>query len=105
MRPHPEDLHRSLFWQDLIDQSVLHIDSSRVSSREVAHEFLESRRLLPWVRSKDSEKLFGLFAHTAVSHLPGVFLRLLGEDDQPGPRLLYQPGRFEVFESGVRISF
>ena len=60
--PHPEDLHRPRLWQDLIHEPVLDVDSSREGAREVAHELLESRRLLPRIRSKDFEEFFGLFA-------------------------------------------
>jgi hypothetical protein len=62
VRPHPEDLHRSRLWQDLIDEPVLDVDSSRVSTREIADELLEPRRLLPGIRSKDFEEFVGLFA-------------------------------------------
>lgn len=105
MRPHPEDLDRPLLWQDLIHEPVLDVDSSREGAREVTHELLKSRRLPPGIRPKDLEKFFGLFAQTAGRELPCVFLRLFGENDLPGARFVYQPGRFEVLESGVRIPF
>ena len=105
MRPHPEDLDRPLFWQDLIDESVLEVDSSREGAREVAHELFESGRLLPGIRPKDFEELFGFFAQTAGRELPRVFLRLPRKDDLPGPGFAYQPGRFEVLESGMRNPF
>ena len=81
------------------------VDSSREGAREVTHELFESRRLLPGIRPKDFEEFFGLFAQTAGRKLPCVFLRLFGENDQPGQRFAYQPGRFEVLENGVRIPF
>ena len=84
---------------------MLDVDSSRVSTREIADELLESRRLPPGIRSKDLEELFGSFAQTAVREFSGVFPGLPGEPDLPGPRFVYQPGRFEVLESAVRIPF
>ncbi len=84
---------------------MLDVYPSRVSAREIAEELLEPRRLLPGIRSQDLEELFGSLAQAAVGKFPGVFLRLPGEDDLPGPRFAYQPGRFEVLESGVRIPF
>jgi hypothetical protein len=39
---------------------VLHIDSSREGPGEIADEPLESRWLLPRIRAKDFEELFGL---------------------------------------------
>jgi len=62
VRPHPEDLHRSLLWQDLIHEPVLDVDSSREGPGEIADELLEPRRLVPGIRSKDFEEFFGLFA-------------------------------------------
>jgi hypothetical protein len=105
VRPHPEDLHRPLLWQDLIHEPVLDIDSSREGARQVANELFESRRLLPGIRPKDLEEFFGLFSKTAGRKLPCVFLRLPRKDDLPGPGFAYQPGRFEVLESGVRNPF
>lgn len=84
---------------------MLHADSPRVGAREIADELLESRRLPPGIRSEDLEELFGFFAQAADREFPSVFLRLPGEHDLPGPRFVYQPGRFEVLETGVRIPF
>ena len=39
--PHTDDLHGVLFFEDLIDESVLDIDPAGVSSSKVANEFLE----------------------------------------------------------------
>ncbi len=105
MRPHSEDLHRSLLWQDLIHEPVLYVDASRVSPGEIANELFEPRRLLQGIPTKDSQQFFGLCPQTAGREFPGVFLRLPGEDDLPGPRLVYQPGRLDVLGSGVRIPF
>ena len=102
MRPHPEDFDRTLLWQDLIHESVLDVDSSGESAREVSHELFESGWLLAGIRPEDFEELFGLFTETAGSKLPCVFLRLPRKDDLPGPGFVYQPGRFEVLERGVR---
>jgi len=102
VRPHPEDFHRPLLWQDLIHESVLDVDSSREGAREVSHELFESGWLLAGIRPEDFEELFGLFTETAGSKLPCVFLRLPRKDDLPGPGFVYQPGRFEVLERGVR---
>jgi len=104
-RPHLEDLDRPLLWQDLIHESVLDVDSSREGAREVTHELFESGWLLGGIRPEDFEELFGLFAQTAGRELPRVFLRLPRKDDLPGPGFAYQPGRFEVLESGVRNPF
>ena len=103
VRPHPEDLYRSRFWQDLIDEPVLDVDSSRAGAREIANELLVARLLLPGIRSENLDEFLGLFAQAAGRKFPGVFLRLPGEDDLPGPRFAYQPGRFDVLEIGVRI--
>ena len=84
---------------------MLDVDSSREGAREVAHELFESGWLLPGIRPKDFEKLFGLFTQTTGRKLPRVFLRLPRKDDLPGPGSDYQPGRFDVLESGVRNPF
>ena len=84
---------------------MLDIDSSRVGAREIADELLEPRLLLPRIPSENLDEFLGLFAQAAGRKFPGVFLRLLGEDDLPGPRLVYQPGRFDVLDRGVRIPF
>ena len=105
MRPHPEDFHRPLLWQDLVHESVLDVDSSREGAREVSHELFESGRLLAGIRPEDFDEFFGLFTQAAGSKLPCVFLRLPRKDDLPGPGFAYQPGRFEVLERGVRNPF
>lgn len=105
MRPHPEDLDRPLLWQNLIHESVLDVDSSREGAREVAHELFESGWLRQVLRPKDFEEHFGFFAQTPGRELPRVFLRLPRKDDLTGPGFAYQPGRFDVLESGVRNPF
>jgi hypothetical protein len=41
MGPHPEDFNNLLFLKNLIDESMLNVDSSRIGTREIADKFLE----------------------------------------------------------------
>ena len=84
---------------------MLDVDSSRAGTREIADKLLEPRRLPPGICSENLDEFLGLFAQAAGRKFSGVFLRLPGEDDLPDPGFVYQPGRFDVLESGVRIPF
>jgi len=84
---------------------VLDVDSPRIGTRKITDKLFEPRGPLPWVLPKDFQKLFSFLAQSAGSEFPGAFLRLPGEGHPPGRRFFYQPGRFDVFESGVRIPF
>lgn len=52
MRPKAEDLGGSNFREDLVNKSVLYVDSAGVGSREIADKFLVGRRCLKRVLSK-----------------------------------------------------
>ena len=42
MCPHTQNLYHTLFSQDLVYQPVLNIDSSRVSTLQIAHQFFKN---------------------------------------------------------------
>jgi hypothetical protein len=60
--PHPEYFDGSFFVQHLVNQAVLDIDAPRVSTVQVAHEFLESRWCSERIPAQDIQKRFGLLA-------------------------------------------
>jgi hypothetical protein len=53
MGPHPNNLYSLKILENLIDETVLYVDSSRIGAGKVTHEFLERGRILVRVFSKD----------------------------------------------------
>lgn len=98
MGPHSDHLYCSDFLQDLINKTVLDIDSAGISSRKVADKFLEGRWRLVWILSKNIKEFSSPLFQACGSNLSGILLRLLRINDSP---LLYHPGFSLHFWTGV----
>jgi len=53
MRPHPNDLDSLDILKNLIDETVLYVDSSGICAGEVPHELLKRRWILVRISSED----------------------------------------------------
>jgi hypothetical protein len=84
MRPHPDDLHYPFFLENLVNETVLDVDSPRVGPFEVTHQFLVWRRIPERVLAEDRQERLGLFAQARRRDLSGIFPRLFGEKNLPG---------------------
>jgi hypothetical protein len=62
MGPHPKDLHNVGFFYNLINQSVLNIDSTRAGARQIAYELFEGRRGLVRVFPQDIKQSLGFLS-------------------------------------------
>ena len=101
MRPHPQNLDDRIFFKDLVDQSVLNVDASRISTFEIAQQLLVARRCLVWIVSKDFKQPFGLWSKPRGSKLLRVLASLSGVDEL----VAHQPGSSEHLSTGVAIPF
>jgi len=45
---------------DLIHETVLNVDATRISARQVSHQFFVGRRILKWIPGDKIEKTLGL---------------------------------------------
>ena len=101
MGPHPDHFDDALRVQDLVHQPMLNVDPARTGAREIANEFLETRRRLSRILPQNLEKLLGLLLEPAAREFAGVSLRLTRKDQAPGTRAALQPGFAKVLERGV----
>lgn len=93
MRPHPDDLHYPFFLENLINETVLDVDSPRVRPFEVTNQFLEWRRIPEWILSQDGKERLGLLTQARRRDLSGILLRLLVEKNLPGHDVDLDPER------------
>ncbi len=84
---------------DLIHETVLNVDATRISARQVTHQFFVGRRILKRIFGDEIEKTLGLRFEIRGRNLPGVLLSLPGVDDRP----THQPGLAEVLLSGTAM--
>ena len=94
--PHPDNLDCALGPINLINQTVLNVDATRIRAGEVSDEFLVWRRTLKRIFRDYVKKPLRLRFKVCRSDLAGVFLGLPGVDDRPA----HQPGFFRAFASG-----
>ena len=83
MRPHADDLDDMFIFHDLVHQPMLDVDPAGIRSGEIAHKLLEGWRSLKRICFHDLKQFFCVPLQSSICKLPGVFLRLLGEDDSP----------------------
>ena len=74
MAPKPEHLHDAILIYDLVDQSVLDIDSPGIASIKVALELLKGRRALKGIGFKNGQQVLGLFPEAGGRELFCVLL-------------------------------
>ncbi len=80
MSPQSQHFHDSLSLEHLIHKSVLDIDSSGVSTSEIADELLVGGRVLEGIIRQNIQKKLSLRFQSSARKLFGVLLRLLREN-------------------------
>jgi len=58
MSPHPENLYNLLVPQNLINEAVLNVDSPRIGSFKITHQFLIGRRCFKRILFQELQQLF-----------------------------------------------
>ena len=101
MRPHSDNFHRLDVVEDLINQAMLDVDSSRINTSEIAYELFVWRRVAVWVFSEQIQQAIGLRFKTGLRYFLRVFFRLLRENQSP----THQPGSSSHFSTGVFSPF
>ncbi len=94
---HPDDL---LFNEDLIDQSVLNIDATRVRASQVADQFFEGWWVLKRIGGKNRQQVLHLKFQSGAGHLLGIFECLLGKHKRP----THHSNAFALCASGSAMS-
>ena len=84
---------------DLIDETMLDVDATRIGARQVSHQFFVGRRVLKGIPGDEIEQTLGLGLEIRGRDFPGILLCLLGVDDRP----THQPGLVEVLLSGTAM--
>src|SRR5205807_8942051 len=97
MRPHPDDLDDSLVPQDLIHKTMLKVDPARISSGQIAEQFLVRRRTPEGIFSKDFEERLHFRPESGSIHPLRIPSRLPRKDELPP----YQSGLFAQALTGV----
>ena len=96
MSPHPKDFNGVFGRIDLVDETVLNVNASRIGARQISHQFFVGRWILKWIFGEEVEKALGLGFEVRGCDLPGVFLGLPRKNDRP----THQPGLVKVLPSG-----
>lgn len=89
VRPEPDDFNDFFFFKDLVDQTVLDIDPSRTSARQVAFQLFMRGRSLVGIAIEDTEHLDGLVFEARRRQLFGVLLRLSGVNQFPSHQEIF----------------
>ena len=83
MCPHPDNFHGLDFIQNLINQSMLDIDSSGTCTVQVAQKFFVGWRIFVGIFFEDFEQTLGLGLKSGVCDLLCILLGLLGRNQSP----------------------
>jgi hypothetical protein len=73
MGPHSDDFHGFEVIQNLVNQSVLDIDSSRVCAGQIAEQFFVGRGIVVGIFFEDFKQAFGLGFQPGVCNLLRLF--------------------------------
>lgn len=57
MSPHPKDFDDPFRFKDLVNESVLNVDSPRIRARKIANQLFEWRRVLVGILTEDFQQL------------------------------------------------
>jgi hypothetical protein len=60
MSPHPKDFDGVFGGIDLIHETMLDVDATRISPRQISHQFFVGRRILKWIPGDEIEKTLSL---------------------------------------------
>jgi hypothetical protein len=95
--PHPDNFYGLDVFQYLVNQAVLDVDSSGISTGEIADELLIGWGIPVGIIPEDSQQARGCGLESGQGYLFGVFLGLFGENQTP----THQPGSSAHFSTGV----
>lgn len=97
MRPHSNDLDNAAIFENLVDETMLNINASRVSSGQITNKLLISRCSLEGVHFENFKEFFGFGLQVGSDKFLCVFLSLFGENKRP----FHQESSEEHFSTGV----
>jgi hypothetical protein len=97
MAPKPDDLNSINLGENLVDQSVLDVNSSRISPGQIAHQFIKGRGILERVDFEYFQKRFCFWFKASRGQFLGVFLGLLRIEELP----VHQRSFLESLRTGV----
>lgn len=97
MAPKTDDLNGFNIGQDLVDQSVLDVDSPRIGPRQIAHQFFKGRGIVEGVGFHYFQEYFGFGFKASRDQFLGIYLGLLRIQELP----VHQFSFFESLPTGV----
>ena len=83
MGPQVKHLDRTSAFDDLVDATILNIDTARTCAAQIPDKFLKRRRSPKGIVGVDAEKLLRLRSETSGSQTTRLLLRLLCEYQMP----------------------
>jgi len=89
MRPHPDDFHGALIFENLVNETVLYVYPARIRTVQITYQLLERRWVLKRIGSQYLEQPLDLRAKIGRSNFLGVFLRLLRKVEFPTHQLSF----------------
>jgi hypothetical protein len=96
--PHAKDFHSLDALDDLIDQTVLDVDSSGAGPAEFANQLLVRGRRLKWIPAEYDQQVFCLGPKAGSREFLGILSGMRRENDAPShqsiPRLHFDTGVF-----------
>ena len=99
MRPHAQHLDAAFRLINLIHQTMLNVDASRIRTGEVADQFFVRGWVLEWILLNHIEQPLRLDLETCGRDFFSILLRLTGINHSP----THQPGFFNDLDSGSAI--
>ena len=97
MSPHANDFDGVVFFNNLIDKSVLNINTPGICSMQITDEFFIGWRSFKGIAFKNFEKFKDFWFQSCGCNLFGVLLSLSGIDEFP----FHQSSSVEHFSTGV----
>jgi hypothetical protein len=83
MRPHPDHFDSPLILEDLVDETVLNVDSARICADQITNKFFKGRRIPKRISFQNLEQLLDLGTKIGRRDFLGVLLRLFRKKELP----------------------
>lgn len=83
MTPHPDHFDHGVVFKHLVNQSMLDIDSSRISAAKITNQLLVRWRILEWLFRQNGEQRLCFRFQPGARQLLCIFLSLPGINEPP----------------------
>jgi hypothetical protein len=83
MRPHSDHFDSPLILENLVDETVLNVDSARICTVQITDKFFKRRRIPKRIAFQNLEQLLDLGTQIGRRDFLGVLLRLSRKKELP----------------------